>query len=177
MTDLSADALIAQATGAAEQPKKSGLVSTIVPIAILTLVAIGGGATVGWMVGGQSAERAEEALKAEAKTAAPPAEEATPAETPDAIVKLPPIITNIGSPSSAIIRIQASIVYRKADVADPAVLAAEVESDTLAFLRTVDIVQIEGARGYLHLKEDLAERARVRSPAIKDYLIESLVAQ
>ncbi|GGE23719.1 hypothetical protein GCM10011390_48920 [Aureimonas endophytica] len=178
MTDTSADALIAQATGALpdQSKKKGGMVATIGVIVGLTLVAVGGGAAVGWTVGGQALRKAEALAKPKEEPAAEK-EAPPPPPGPDAIVKLQPILTNVATPSSMVIRLQASIVYRKADVPDPAVLAAEVEGDTLAFLRTVDIVQIEGTRGLLHLKEDLTERAKLRSPAIKDYLIESLVAQ
>ena len=56
-------------------------------------------------------------------------------------------------------------------------LAAEIEADTMAFLRTVQLAQIEGSRGLLHLRDDLRERAKLRSPAVVDYLIRSMVAE
>lgn len=178
MADSKEDALVAKTlAGGDEKPaKKGGLLPTIASVAVLTIVALGGGAGVGWLVGGQSMERAEAALKPEkAANDAAPARE--PAESPNLVIKLEPMITNIATPAKIVVRVQGSIVVRKEEVGDPAVLAGLVQGDTLAFLRTIDLAQIEGARGLLHLKEDLTERAKLRSPAISDYLIESLVAQ
>ena len=177
MSDISGDALIAQtlAAAGAAPPKKSGKMATILPVAILTVVALAGGAGVGWLVGNSSMQKAEEALapqKAEIEKAA-----AERPESPDLVVKLQTIITNIATPPGTVVRLQASAVVKKAEVENAEVLAGQLESDTLAFLRTLDLAQIEGSRGLLHLKEDLTERAKLRSPAVDDYLIESLIAQ
>ncbi len=86
------------------------------------------------------------------------------------------MITNIAAPPSAIIRIEASLVL-SADAENPEVLAAQIAADTLAFARSLELAQIEGARGLLHLREDLKERAMLRSPAVADVVIHALVAQ
>ena len=74
-------------------------------------------------------------------------------------------------------RVEASIVVDPTKVEDQTVLAAAISADTLAFLRSLELAQIEGARGLLHLREDLKERAQLRSPAVDDYIIQSLIAQ
>ncbi|KAB0676517.1 flagellar basal body-associated FliL family protein [Aureimonas leprariae] len=180
MSDISGDALIAQAlanAGAGDKPaKKGGLLATAMPIAILTLVAIGGGAGVGWLVGSSSMERAEDALKPR-EEAVEKAAAQEKGESPDEVVKLQSIITNIATPPQTVVRLEASLVVHKKEVENAEVLAGQVQNDTVAFLRTIDLAQIEGARGLLHLKEDLTERAKLRSPAVSDYLIQSLVAQ
>ena len=93
------------------------------------------------------------------------------------IVKLEPVVTNVSSPADVLIRVEASIVLDPEKAQDLPVLAAQIQSDTLTFLRTVDLAQVEGSRGLLHLREDLRERAQLRSPAVSDYLIQSLIAQ
>ena len=75
------------------------------------------------------------------------------------------------------IRVEPSIVLDPEKAHDLPVLAAQIQSDTLTFLRTVDLAQVEGSRGLLHLREDLRERAQLRSPAVSDYLIQALIAQ
>ena len=42
-------------------------------------------------------------------------------------------------------------------------VAEQIHQDFLAFMRTVKLPQVEGASGFQHLKEDLEERARLRS--------------
>lgn len=177
MTDTSADGMAALAGEA--PPKKGGMLSTVLAIVVLTAVAAGGGSVVGSMIGG----------KAEAPQPAPTTAPAAKTEAgselaagknagdPVKLVALQPVITNVYAPAKTRLRLQASIVIRGKEVKEPEVLAAQVEADTLAFLRTVQLAQIEGARGLLHLHEDLKERAILRSPAIVDYIIQSLVAE
>ena len=42
-------------------------------------------------------------------------------------------------------------------------LAAAIAEDIVAYLRTVPLAQLEGPSGFLHLREDLNDRARIRS--------------
>ena len=56
-------------------------------------------------------------------------------------------------------------------------LAAQIEADTLVFLRSVQLSQVEGTRGLMHLREDLRQRAKLRSPAVVDYLIQTMIAE
>ena len=75
------------------------------------------------------------------------------------------------------LRIEASLVVKQDGTVNAEVLAAEIEADTLAFLRSVQLAQVEGSRGLLHLRDDLRERAKLRSPAVVDYLIRTMVAE
>ncbi len=63
------------------------------------------------------------------------------------------------------------------DKADPTLLASQIQADTLVFLRTLELAQIEGSRGLLHLKEDLLERAKLRSAAVEDVVVRSLIVK
>ena len=93
------------------------------------------------------------------------------------LVPLDPVLTNIYAPANTWLRVEASLVLRDDGSENPQVLAAEVQADTLAFLRSVQLAQIEGTRGLMHLRDDLRDRAKLRSPAVVDYLIKTLVAE
>ncbi|KQT86018.1 flagellar basal body-associated FliL family protein [Aurantimonas sp. Leaf443] len=185
MTDLSgsdlAAAMIAEAAGGEKKASKFSLKS-ILPVAILTVVAIAGGTGVGILLSGNRAA-APEAPVAHAPAEAEAVDEAQAAaarasqDDPIVLVPLKTTMTEIASPPKTRVRLDASILIHSKDVEAPDVLAAEIQADTLAFLRTIDLVQIEGARGLLHLREDLRERAKLRSPAVVDYLVQSLVAE
>lgn len=89
---------------------------------------------------------------------------------------LSPIITNIASPERTWIRLEASIVID--GEGDAKGLAATITEDTVAYLRTLSLPLIEGASGLLHLREDLNDRARIRSGGkIKDIIIHTLIVE
>lgn len=89
------------------------------------------------------------------------------------LVQLAPITTNLASPTTAWVRIDASIVLDTPQLAE---MAEAVHQDLLAYLRTLKLHQVEGASGYQHLKADLKERAAIRSDGhVKDVLIRTLV--
>ena len=187
MSDLSGDALAASliagagagagATGGAKKGKLGTLMPTIGAVALLSVIAIGGGAGMGLLLGGGE-EKPAPAAGAETQAPTPLAK---PAESdprgPTVVLKLPPVVTNVSSPPKVLLRVEASIVFHEKEVEKPELLAAEIQSDMLVFLRTLELPQVEGARGLLHLREDLTERAQLRSPAIEDLLIQSLVVQ
>lgn len=180
MSDLSGDdlaaSILAEVEGPSAAAKKSSMLPTILAVAVLTVVAVGGGAGVGLMLGSKAEPAAETAAAPEAA-----AEDGAAADEEgkvlSLVIKLDPVTTTITSPAKTLLRIEASIVIRPDQVENPEVLAAEIRGDTLTFLRTVELAQVEGSRGLLHLREDLRERAMLRSPAVTDYLIQSLVAQ
>ena len=58
------------------------------------------------------------------------------------------------------------------------ILVARVGEDVVAYLRTISPAQIEGARGLQYLREDLNERAAIRSSGkVRELIIETLVVQ
>ena len=169
---------------------KGGMIQTVVAVVLLTLLAGGGGAAMGMLttkpapveavpappIAGPAPEGAAK-LQAHGNT-----DEAVAAESADGapklvLVPLEPVLTNIYAPSNTWLRVEASLVLRDDGSENAKVLAAEVEADTLAFLRSVQLAQIEGTRGLMHLRDDLRERAKLRSPAVVDYLIKTLVAE
>jgi flagellar FliL protein len=100
------------------------------------------------------------------------------AATASHLLDLPPIVTNIGSPQELWVRLEASMIFEPSAVQHPETLAAEIANDILAYLRTVSITQIQGPIGMQNLRQDLNERAAVRSDgAVKELVIRTLVLQ
>jgi flagellar protein FliL len=94
------------------------------------------------------------------------------------IFDLPPIVTNLGSPQEMWIRLETSMIYDSTTVKHPEALAAEIANDLLAYLRTVAVSQIQGPIGLQNLRQDLNERASIRSNgAVKELVMKTLVIQ
>ncbi|MGN6771173.1 MAG: flagellar basal body-associated FliL family protein [Rhizobiaceae bacterium] len=154
-----------------EAPTKSGpsLIVQIAVLLVLTAAAVG----MGWFsggylnsTGGAGSQKAEPTRvdKAHVKTAdkAATRKDGKPATEGDDLGVLPieTITTNLAAPSNVWVRMELSLVFD--GVPDKAV-AEQIHQDFLAFMRTVKLPQVEGASGFQHLKEDLEERARLRS--------------
>lgn len=113
---------------------------------------------------------------------AQPAKE-TPAAEPAVaatsnLLDLPPIVTNLGSPQEMWIRLEASMIFDPSQVKHPEALAAEIANDLLAYLRTVAVTQIQGPIGLQNLRQDINERAAIRSNgAVRELVIKTLVIQ
>jgi flagellar FliL protein len=91
---------------------------------------------------------------------------------------MPPIVTNIASPSETWIRLEASLVFDAKTLPHPEIIAAEIATDELAYLRTVSINELQGPIGLENIRQDLRDRAFVRSGGkVGDLLIKTLVLQ
>jgi flagellar protein FliL len=134
-------------------PKAPSSVAVIAAVVVLTLVAAAGG----WFLGTQLG------LSVPAGQAAGAGEKTRPAGTdlPSGnVVALKPILTNVKIPQDVWIR--AGIVAKPGEkISDE--MAATVAGDFMAFLRTVNLMQLRGAAGLEYLRMDLQERARMRS--------------
>ena len=118
---------------------------------------------------------------------APPAPEPAPKSepTPGGVVpaasglyEMPPIVTNLGSPKDTWIRLEAAIVFDAKSVQHPETLAEDIAGDELAYLRTVTLAQVEGPIGLENIREDLNERASIRSGGkVSELVIRTLVVQ
>jgi flagellar protein FliL len=156
---------------ALEGPKKKGLpIVLIAAIAGLTVLGGGGGWLVGSMVApkiksaneAQEKAAAAEAAKKEGKKEGEKAGEAVPhiPAEPNGIVQLDPITTNLAYPSDSWVRMEVALVFNgPIDVK----LASDIHQDIMAYMRTVNLQQIEGPRGFNYLKDDLQERVDLRS--------------
>jgi flagellar FliL protein len=136
------------------QPKGPSIVTLIAVVAVLTLIAAGGG----WFLGGQLGLAAHETDQVKAVGKKAPAEEMPTGS----VVPLKPILTNVKIPQDVWLRLEAGVVARPGEkISDE--LAATVAGDFMAFLRTVNLMQLRGPAGLEYLRMDLQERARMRS--------------
>ncbi|WP_306235231.1 flagellar basal body-associated FliL family protein [Bradyrhizobium sp. Bra64] len=144
----------------------------IAAIVVLTLVAIGAGALAGLHLFA-AAERVADAKK----TATPPPIASIYAGSAR-LRKLSPIVTNLGAPANNWARIEASMVTESMSDEDAGILAAHISEDIVTYLRSASVGQFEGARGLQHLRDDLIERANIRSSGkVRELIIETLVIQ
>jgi flagellar FliL protein len=174
---------------AAPEPKRGpSLVVQIAVLLVLTAVAAG----IGWFSGGfLGSSQPPATAPAEAPAEAPAAGGHGPAsdtagaaghgEAPasgaapsNRLVDLGPITTNLAVPDTIWIRLELSLLFEK-EPEDPD-LPLIIQQDIMAYIRTVKLVQVQGASGYQHLKSDLLERARIRSKGIvKDVLVRTMI--
>lgn len=138
----------------------------------MTVVAVGIGGGLGIVLAGRATTIVQDQAR-------PVSTDAPPKYGPDmSLLDLPPIITNLADPASAWIRLQAAIVYDNKAVAKPQMLAAQIGEDILAYMKTVTLAQIGGASGLEHLREDLNERAAIRSEGhVRELIIQTVVVQ
>lgn len=149
------------------------MVKLIAVLLLMTVVAAG----LGGGLGIQVAKQVEDAVKQQESAEEKPA--IVPRYVVPAHVKpLPPILTNLAAPDDVWIRIEASILFDDEELATDDVVAARISEDILAYLRTLSLSQIEGPSGMQHLRDDLDERARVRSEErVSELVVHTLVVQ
>lgn len=172
-------AAAAKATATEPAPARGGS-SMVVQLGLLVgLTAAAAG--MGWVSGGMLEGGAKGGV--ETAAAAPAAGHA--ANEPEAkggsddkaasqtVIPLPAITTNIAAPGDVWVRMEVSLVL---DEPQPAELPGDVLQDLLAYVRTVKLHEIEGASGFRHFRENLEERASVRSDGhVKQVLIRTLL--
>ena len=106
------------------------------------MIAAGGG----WFLGGQLGLLPGAEARRQTKNAAAAAEMPT-----GSVVPLKPILTNMKIPQDVWIRLEAGVVARPGEkISDE--LAATVAGDFMAFLRTVNLMQLRGPAGLEYLR-------------------------
>ena len=150
-------------------PSGPALVPFLVVMTCLTFFGIGAGGLFGLWLGNSPAS---DSIRAEGEN-----QGATRSvRQPGNLKPLPSIVTNLAAPGSAWVRLEASVMM-EGDGAEEALLA-KVAEDFVAFLRTVSLTQIESGSGFQHLREDLSERARIRTNGRgRDLLIQAFIVE
>jgi flagellar FliL protein len=144
----------------------------IAAIALLTLIAIAAGAVTGLHLVA-TAERA-----ADARNNAPQPPVASGYVGTARLRKLSPVVTNLAAPANTWARVEASMVTDSMNDEEAGILAAHIGEDIVAYLRSASVAQFEGARGLQLLREELTERAKLRSSGkVRELIIETLVVQ
>jgi flagellar FliL protein len=156
-----------------EPGAKGSLVLWLGAMAAMTCVAIGFGGFVGLQLA--AAPKKDQGDKVVAEHA--PAHHDA-AKKNSNMLELPTIVVNLTEPADTWVRIRAAIVFEDKAIAKPEVLAAEIAEDILGFMKTLSVAQIGGPSGLMHLREDLNERAVIRSDGkVRELIIENLVVQ
>jgi len=144
----------------------------IAAIVILTLIAIGAGAVAGLHL----IAAAERVIDARNNVTPPPVASSYAGSA--RLRKLSPIVTNLATPANNWARIEASMVTDSLNDEEAGILAAHISEDIVTYLRSASVAQFEGARGLQHLRDDLTERANIRSSGkVRELIIETLVIQ
>ena len=94
------------------------------------------------------------------------------------IIDLEPIVTNLAKPEKTWVRIEASIELVSTYDGDKDLLSRTIAEDLLMFTRTLPLASLAGSSGITHYKEDISERARIRSGgAVNQVLLKMLVIE
>ena len=163
---------MATASKTAPASGKTSGATTAIAFVLVTLIAAGGGGAYGLRI---------------AKLAAAPPEAAKPAPEPhgepkaaagDLMRELPPIVASLHEPKNVWVRLETAVVLDRAALPEADRLAREITGDILAFVRTLSLPQLQGASGLQHLREDLNERAAIRSGGrVRELVIQAMVLQ
>jgi flagellar FliL protein len=138
----------------------------------MTLCAVAAGSGLALLAGAP----AHESDQSSPAPAAPDIQTAYGGDT--ATLSLPPVITNLAEPANIWIRLQASIIFDAKSLKRPDLLSTQIGGDIVSFLRTLSLAQLGGASGLLHLREDLNERAKIRSGGlVRELVLQSMVVQ
>jgi len=86
--------------------------------------------------------------------------QAAAAAQANGVIALDPITANLAYPSQNWIRLELALVFKGQPDAQ---LAQSIHQDIMAYIRTVSLQQIEGARGLQYLRDDIQERVDLRS--------------
>ena len=144
----------------------------IAAIMILTLIAVGVGAVAGLHL----IATAERVIDARKNVTPPPVASSYAGSA--RLRKLSPIVTNLAAPANNWARVEASMVTESLNDEEAGILAAHIGEDIVIYLRSASVAQFEGARGLQHLRDDLTERANIRSSGkVRELIIETLVIQ
>lgn len=91
------------------------------------------------------------------------------------VLTLPSVVTNLAQ--GGWIRLELAVLVEGSKPVQTD-LAARLAQDTAALMRTISARQISGPSGFLHLREELLDRMKVRSSdRVRDIMIQSLVIE
>ena len=155
--------------------KASGLLGLVVAMLVTTVISGVGGGLFGLYANGKSNRPPEPNKKAQKHVD----DTKRPPFTGEVNLKsLASIVTNLGGPKGTWVRLEAAIVFGPDAAKEENLLSGRIAEDIVAFLRTVPLAQIEGANGFQNLREDLNDRARIRSEGkVREVIIQSLIVE
>jgi len=166
--------------------KKQSVMTLVMGLVLVTILAVGAG----WFVatnllqpqdvGRPGAKETQSKSKSEVKKAGKKDHEEGAESEPDgkAVTALHPIVVGLGRGQKTWLRIEMAVIAaRSANLEEPQI-KSRIASDIAAFLRNLTLDQISGPSGYLHLKEDLLDRARLSTEGkVDEVIITTLVVE
>ncbi|MFZ4807696.1 MAG: flagellar basal body-associated FliL family protein [Hyphomicrobiaceae bacterium] len=155
------------------EPKKPSAIIGIIGLLVATLLAAGAGAFFGlkMLAPGTGLAATEAGHGAGSDKKEPPVETWK-------VRPLPPVITNLAMPRNTWVRLETMMVLDNEDPKDLNLLTAKISEDMVSYLRTLTLSQLEGPSALQHLKEDLNDRARLRSEGkVREIIVHGLVAE
>lgn len=154
------------------QAAKPSAMLGIVGLVVATLMAAGAGAFFGLKV---LSPNVGIATGGDGGAPPPPA---TPKVEKIRVWPLAPVITNLAAPREAWVRLETAIVVETDDIENMSALTAKIAEDVAGYLRTLTLAQLEGPSALQHLKEDLNDRAALRSEGkVKEVVVFGMVAE
>lgn len=155
-------------------PKRRWL-SLLMVVSVLTLLAAATGGGVGILL----ASTVEKIVAEKEKDQQPDKQETPLRYTGNMVLReLKPVLTNLASPTSTWVRVEASIIFQNGSLPNPDVAAAEIRDDIMSYVRTLSLNQLEGPSALQHLRDDLNERASLRTEGrVSELVIETFVVQ
>ncbi len=168
-----------------EQTKSDSLMLLIVAMVLVSLIAIGGGLIVGSqmaskdMANTKDVATAELAKKSKAdKEHAEDGETSAFSKTEKSVIELDTILVALRDKNKAWVRMQLAVIAKEEADLDIPEVKSRMVSDITALVKTLTLAQISGPSGFIHLKEDLLDRARLSTDGqVEDLLIMSIVAE
>ena len=169
---------------AAAGKKRSSPMGTIIEWLVVTIIAAGAGAALTVMnpqpltPDKAGADKAPPGKLGSERKEGEKVEVAANCSPGPSLVDMPPIVTNIANPPDTWVRLEAAIVFDPKSTPHPEIMAAEIATDELAYLRTVSVAELQGPIGLENLRQDLRDRAQVRSNGkVTELLLKTLVLQ
>ncbi|MEM9028662.1 MAG: flagellar basal body-associated FliL family protein [Pseudomonadota bacterium] len=148
--------------------KSGSMFGTIITLAILTGVSMGGGFVFGSMVMKKPAETGKKVQeKAAAEKPHKPKKEGKKvpgkAKAGHIVWEIPPIHATLTEPKGIRVRIEATVLFSKRTKLEREKLTPLIADDFVRFARTLSLAQIESSTGLEYLQSDLLDLVRIRT--------------
>ena len=164
-----------EAEGNPAKKKKSAVLGFIVTLLLVSVLAVGAG----WFVAGQIKPKPEVAEDEQPKTLVKKEKKKKEKEKkPENFVKLEPILTKLAKSNGKWIRLELGVLADAEAKLNDLEKKLELIDHMSAFLRTISLSEISGPAGYMHLREDLIDRAKLATDGMAtDVFVLSLVTE
>ncbi len=166
------------------EKKPDSIKLTIIALVLVSVIAVGGGWFVGALMNGDGTPSAKDAAAQELAKKGEKEKSHGEGEQNDAfsnsernVVELETILVALHDSDNIWVRMQLVVVSTSEADLDSAEIKARIHADITAFVKTLTLAQISGPSGFIHLKEDLLDRARLATNGqVEDLMIISILA-